>query len=157
MVARSAVWHAACLRAARMDKAVVLVVEDDAETRQFLQLALCDELGLAVAVAGDGAEAVERARRHRPALVLLDIHLPAMDGYAVARQLKADPRTRDSWLVALTGLGEPRQAAAAGFDQFLDKPIDLDHLLVAIEAGLLKQRRRKIVELRDRGRDALSG
>jgi CheY-like chemotaxis protein len=140
-----------------MDRAVVLVVEDDAETRQFLQLALCEELGLAVAVAADGAEAVERARRHRPALVLLDIHLPAMDGYAVARQLKADPRTRDAWLVALTGLGNAGRAAEAECDEFLNKPIDLDHLLVAIQAGLLRQRRRKIREFQVRSEESRTG
>jgi CheY-like chemotaxis protein len=136
-----------------MEKSVVLVVEDDAETRAFLQLALCDGLGLAVAVARDGAEAIERARRHRPALVLLDMHLPAIDGYAVARQLKADPRTQDVWLVALTGRSERRQVAAAGCDEFLRKPIELDHLLVAIEAGLLRQRRRKISEFRLRSEE----
>lgn len=109
------------------ERTVVLVVEDDAETRAFLQIALCEELGLAVTVARDGVAALERARRHEPALVLLDIHLPAIDGYAVARQLRADPRTSESWLIALTGRGSPHHAAAAGFDEFLDKPIDLDH------------------------------
>jgi CheY-like chemotaxis protein len=139
------------------DRAVVLIVEDDAETRAFLQTALREELGLAVAVARDGAEAVERARRHGPAVVLLDIHLPKVDGYAVARQLRADPHTTDAWLIALTGLGEPRRAAAAGFDRFLNKPIDLDHLLVAIEAGLIQQRRRKISEFRARGQETGTG
>ena len=139
------------------DRAVVLVVEDDPETRAFLQTALREELGLAVAVARDGAEAVERARRHKPAVVLLDIHLPELDGYAVAQRLKADSRTEDAFLIALTGRGEPRQAAAAGFDRYLNKPIDIDHLLVAIEAGLMEHHRRKITLFRARGESRDTG
>lgn len=115
---------------------VVLVVEDDADTRSALTQALAEELGEAVAVARDGFEAIERARQLRPAVVVLDIGLPGIDGYEVARALRADRATTGAWLIAHTAQGTPRGAAEAGFDQFLWKPVDVEHLAVAVEAGL---------------------
>jgi len=114
----------------------VLLVEDDPDTRAAFTLALAEEIGEAVAVARDGQEALARARHHRPGVVVVDIGLPDVDGYAVARALRADPATAGAWLIALTGQGSPRDAARAGFDEFLWKPIDVDHLAVAVQAGL---------------------
>jgi CheY-like chemotaxis protein len=115
---------------------VILLVEDDPDTRVAFTQTLAEELGEAVVLARDGYEAIDRARQHRPAVVVLDIGLPGADGYAVAQALRADPTTANTWLIALTATGTPRDAAQAGFDQFLWKPIDVEHLTVAVQAGL---------------------
>ena len=70
-------------------------------------------------------------------IALVDIGLPSIDGYEVARRLRADPRTAQIRLIALTGYGladDQRRAAEAGFDRHLVKPVNFDHLLAAIAA-----------------------
>ena len=121
----------------------VLVVEDDADTSEALVAALAEELDAPIVAAHDGDEAVRLAAEAQPDVVLLDIGLPKRDGYEVARALRADPRTANAWVVALTGTGSPREAARAGFDQYLWKPADISHVLVAVEAGLARRRRRR--------------
>jgi CheY-like chemotaxis protein len=82
-------------------------------------------------LAYDGDRAVSRAAEHSPDVVLLDIGLPGMDGYQVARTLREMPQTSDSLLIALTGYGqeEDRQRSkAAGFDEHLVKPVDVEAL-----------------------------
>lgn len=116
----------------------VLVVEDDDAIRRMLIAALAEEAGFAFAAARDGIEALERARALKPGVVVLDMKLPRMDGYAVAEQLKADPATADCWVIGISAAGQPDRAIAAGCDQFLWKPLRLDELLIAVEAGLLR-------------------
>ena len=119
-------------------RARVLVVEDDPETRRALLLALADDIGEAIAPAADGEEALWVAAETPPDVVLLDIGLPKRYGYDVVRALRANPRTAGAWVIALTGSGSPREAAHAGFDQFLWKPVDLDHVALAVRAGLAR-------------------
>jgi CheY-like chemotaxis protein len=106
----------------------VLVVDDNADAAATLAMFL--ELGgFAVAVAHDGPAALAEAAAARPDVVLLDIGLPGMDGYEVARRLRASPGTADTVLVAVTGYDQEhhrRQSRAAGFDLHLVKPVDLD-------------------------------
>jgi two-component system CheB/CheR fusion protein len=115
----------------------VLVVEDNADAAETLRDALELE-GVQVTLARDGAAALAAAQRHRPDLVVCDIGLPgALDGYAVARALRADPALRATPLVALTGYAGPEdraRALEAGFDRHLAKPTGLDDLLRAIQA-----------------------
>lgn len=120
---------------------VVLVVEDDPDTRSVFAQVLTDELGEPVVVARDGPEALELARKHRPAVVVLDIGLPKVDGYEVARRLRADPATARAWIIAATAVGKPDEAGRAGFDQFLWKPLELGHLALAVEGGLDRRSR----------------
>ena len=78
-------------------------------------------------VAQNGLAAIEMAHSFRPSVVLLDIGLPDMDGYAIARRLRSEPETHDCVLVALTGYGQPEdrlRSKANGFDHHLVKPID---------------------------------
>lgn len=106
----------------------ILVVDDDPDSADSLAL-LFEHWNHAVAVAYDGAGAIEAYRAHAPDLVLIDIGLPDMDGYDVARALRREPHR--ATLVALTGFGadEDREAAReAGFDQHLVKPVDLTRL-----------------------------
>jgi CheY-like chemotaxis protein len=119
----------------------VLVVEDDPDTRRALLLALAEDLGEPIAPAADGEEALWVAAEAPPDVVVLDIGLPKHDGYEVIRQLRADPRTAGAWVIALTGTGSPREAARAGFDQFLWKPADLTHVALAVHAGLRRHAR----------------
>ena len=107
----------------------VLVVEDNPDARESLQ-ALLQLEGHKVDVAADGLEAVERALTGKPELAIIDIGLPGMDGFEVARRLRA-AFGRGIFLVALTGYGQPedrRKSAEAGFDAHLTKPAGLPAL-----------------------------
>jgi PAS domain S-box-containing protein len=109
----------------------VLVVDDNADAADTLAL-LLRLRGYDVRVARDGPEALEAAREFNPDLVLLDIGLPGMDGYAVARALRAGKAAGRVRLVALTGYGrdeDRRRSAEAGFDDHLVKPVAPDALL----------------------------
>ncbi len=82
-------------------------------------------------------EAIEAAREYRPAVVLLDIGLPGMDGYQVATRLREDPCCRDALIIAVTGYGQDqdrRGPEESGFDHHLVKPVDYEQL-VALMAG----------------------
>ncbi len=112
----------------------ILVVDDNVDTAHsvatLLQLA-----GHEVAVAHDGLAAVEAARRNRPEIVVLDIGLPGLDGYMVARKLRDDPELAHAKLIAVSGYGQPedrRRAYEAGFDAHLIKPVSFDKLLELI-------------------------
>ena len=84
--------------------------------------------GHEVQVARDGAAALEICRTFTPAVVLLDINLPVMDGYTLANRLRELPGMGTVHVIAITGSGEPRRSRVAGFDRHLAKPIDLDEL-----------------------------
>jgi two-component system, chemotaxis family, CheB/CheR fusion protein len=102
----------------------ILVIEDNLDAAESLRLAL-ELQGHEVFLAHDGPKGIERARELRPEVVLCDIGLPGMDGYAVAKALHAEPALRDAFLVALTGYALPedqRRAGDAGFDAHLTKP-----------------------------------
>jgi CheY-like chemotaxis protein len=104
----------------------VLVVDDSTDSAESLAR-LLRRWGHEVRVAYDGPSALAAARSTAPEVVLLDIGLPGMDGYEVARQLRQDPDLNDTVLVALTGYGQAtdrRQTHNAGFDQHLIKPVD---------------------------------
>ena len=116
----------------------VLIVEDNADGREMMAM-LLDSYGIRVLQAGDGAEGLEAARTKAPDIALVDIGLPGMDGYAVARRLRADPATKGMRLVARTGYGlleDQQRALAAGFDLHLVKPVPPDRLLEAIASCL---------------------
>jgi len=105
----------------------VMVVDDNADAAQMLG-ALLEVQGHAVSVEYDGAGALERARRERPDVLLLDIGLPDMDGHELARRLRAQHENAGATLVALTGYGQRQdreEAQQAGFDHYLVKPADL--------------------------------
>jgi CheY-like chemotaxis protein len=109
----------------------VLVVEDNSDAAETLE-AYLQALGHVVATAGDGKSALERAREFGPDLVLCDIGLPGgLDGYAVARAFRAEPRFGETLLVALTGYAQREDLALAkrsGFDVHLAKPVDAKSL-----------------------------
>jgi signal transduction histidine kinase/CheY-like chemotaxis protein len=108
----------------------VMVVDDNVDAAQMLA-ALLEVQGHAVCVEYDGRGALERARRERPDVLLLDIGLPDMDGYELARCLRGQPESAGATLVALTGYGQSqdrKEAEQAGFDHYLVKPADMDQV-----------------------------
>jgi PAS domain S-box-containing protein len=116
----------------------VLVIEDNEDSRLSLR-ELIRRLGHEVHEAADGVAGVESALALAPDLALIDIGLPGLDGYEVARRLRKHPVGRRLWLVALTGYGLPEdkeRAMAAGFDLHLVKPVDPAQL-----AALLREKR----------------
>ena len=108
----------------------ILLVEDSEDVREVLEEYLRD-LGHEVVVARDGLEGVARCLEARPDVALVDVGLPGIDGYEVARRVRASPGGDRPYLVALTGYGgaEARaQAASAGFDLHLTKPVNVAEL-----------------------------
>ena len=108
----------------------VLVVDDNEDSANMLRAAL-EQLGYPVESAFDGPSALARAETFRPAVVLLDIGLPLMDGYEVARRIQSRRSGTSPRLFALTGYGldaDRQRALAAGFERHLVKPVDLDQL-----------------------------
>jgi two-component system cell cycle response regulator DivK len=116
----------------------ILLVEDNEMNRDMLSRRL-QRRGYEVRTAVDGESGLALIRSEAPALVLMDMSLPGIDGWEATRQLKADPATRAIPVIALTAhamAGDREQALAAGCDDFDIKPIDLDRLLGKIEALL---------------------
>jgi CheY-like chemotaxis protein len=116
-----------------------------------LSSALLALSGHAVEVAASGPAGIEAVRHHPPDVMLCDIGLPGMDGYAVARELRQDPPTAALCLVALTGYGGPedqRRSREAGFERHLVKPVDLEKLdqLLAGVAGRSRGERAAVPE-----------
>jgi len=116
----------------------VLLVEDN-EVNRYLVRFVLEKGGFRVVTADNGREAIERARRERPDLILMDIQMPVMDGYEATLQLKADPELRAIPVVALTAYAMPHereQAMAAGCAGHIEKPIDTGTFVAQIEAFL---------------------
>jgi CheY-like chemotaxis protein len=93
-------------------------------------------LGAEVFVAHSGPEALEQVQRYQPAVVLLDLGMPGMDGYQVARRIRQLPGSRDMTLIALTGWGQEadrRDSAVVGFDHHLTKPAEVKDLEALLE------------------------
>jgi CheY-like chemotaxis protein len=110
--------------------ASILLVEDNRDAAETLAI-LLELLGHHMHVVHDGEAAMEAARSNVPDVMLVDIGLPGMDGYEVARRVCQDPALRRVTLIALTGYGrkeDKRRAMAAGFDYHLVKPVDADCL-----------------------------
>ncbi|HEY3110916.1 MAG TPA: response regulator [Chloroflexota bacterium] len=114
----------------------ILVVEDDPAIRRLVEWLLEDE-GLAVDGATDGAAAIRYLTDHRPALLILDVMMPRVDGHQVARALRS-LHGRDTPILLLTAAGDARGLARRiGADRYLAKPFELDQL-IALVRGLLE-------------------
>ncbi len=108
----------------------ILIVEDDPNAMEMLQAVLELE-GHEVVVAASGRQGIELIDFQRPEIALVDIGLPDVDGYDLARQVRCNPENDGVYLVALTGFGRPddrRQALEAGFDAHVVKPVQLEKL-----------------------------
>ncbi len=116
----------------------VLLIEDNPQNR-YLVTYLLEQRGYEVIQAESGRLGIELAGQVRPDLILLDIQLPLMDGYAVARVLKADPHLNSIPIVAVTSyamVGDRERAMAAGCNGYLEKPINPETFVAEIERFL---------------------
>lgn len=114
----------------------ILVVEDESELRQTMQWILEDE-GLPVQTAANGREALDLATRRRPALVVLDMALPVMNGDGVAAGLRATYGESVPPILVVTADGRAAaKAEQVGAFDFLQKPFDIDDLIEAVQRGL---------------------
>lgn len=118
--------------------AKILLVEDHEEIWDFLSRRLTRR-GHEIVLAHDGEAGVQQARSQRPDVVLLDMNLPVLDGWSVARTLKSDAETQGIPIIALTAhamSGDREKTIQAGCDDYHPKPIDFPKLLAQIGAVL---------------------
>jgi DNA-binding response OmpR family regulator len=113
----------------------ILVIEDDAAIRDGIRSLLEDE-GYRVLMAADGYQAIELAIARTPALVILDIGIPILDGYEVARQLRAAPEPHPPILVLSADGNTPAKAQQVGAYAYMSKPFNIDDLLGMVRIGL---------------------
>ena len=125
--------HAASVSGAR-----VLVVDDEPNIRELLRQELTS-VGYQVLEAADGVEALSKARRERPDLIILDVMMPNVSGFDVTSALKSDPMMSDIPILILSIIEDREYGLALGADAYLTKPIDSDYLLDTISL-LLAQR-----------------
>lgn len=114
----------------------ILLVEDSEQIRDFLSRRL-ERRGHIVVMAPDGEQGVTAAKSATPDIILLDMNLPVLDGWAAARAIKADPQTKAIPIVALTAhamAGDRERTLQAGCDDYHPKPIDFSKLLGQIDA-----------------------
>ncbi len=116
----------------------ILLVEDNPENRDMLSRRLIRR-GFQLEFAEDGAEAVRKALELSPALILMDLSLPVMDGWEATRRIKADAATAAIPVIALTAhamASDREKALDAGCDDYDTKPVDLERLLGKMQALL---------------------
>ena len=114
----------------------ILIVDDDESIRRLIATTLEDVSGYRMSEAGDGEEAMRRAREVRPSIVFLDIDMPRLNGIEACRRMKSEPSTADATIVMLTGdseQGAELEARRAGADLFLTKPFSPLHLLRLVD------------------------
>ncbi len=114
----------------------ILVVDDNKDAADSLS-ALLQFLGAEVHIAYEGSSALEQIAQYRPGVVLLDLVMPGVDGFEVARRVRQDPQCAGLKLIALTALGQDEdrhRTSEAGFDQHLVKPLSPDAIHKLLEA-----------------------
>lgn len=122
-------------------KGNILVIEDN-EQNLYLVRFILEKNGYAVYAAMDGQAGIDMAEQLKPDLILLDIQLPVMDGYAVARNLRAKPLLAHIPIVAVTShamVGDRDKAIASGCNGYIEKPINPDTFMSEVELHLMTQ------------------
>ncbi len=117
----------------------VLIVDDEPVIRELVRSVLSRDGRFRLMMAGDGHEAVEVAREHRPALILLDVRMPHMNGLEACAALRADPATSGATIVMLTSMGQDedvRSGYEAGADDYFLKPFKPGELLERVQDAL---------------------
>jgi len=119
----------------------ILIIEDN-EQNLYLMTFILENNGYEVVQARDGREGIESAGRIKPALILLDIQLPVMDGFAVARELKSNPALADVPIVAVTSYamaGDREKCLDAGCVGYITKPINPETFIAEMEKYLTRK------------------
>lgn len=123
----------------------ILLAEDEEDIQRVASLALKRGADCQVILAGDGEECLEMARRERPDVILLDVMMPKLDGFAVCQALKADPEIRDIPVIFLTASAQEsqtRRGLAIGAIGYLHKPFDPLQLAQQVKDILAKAERK---------------
>ena len=121
--------------------APVLIIEDNEQNRYLLTF-LLEKHGYRVIAAPDGPSGIDAAQRRTPLIVLLDIQLPLMDGYSVARALRGVPELQNVPIVAVTSYampGDREKALEAGCSGYIEKPINTDTFVAEMERLLTRR------------------
>ena len=118
----------------------VLIIEDDPNIRELLQMYL-EKDGYAVTLAADGGQGLDKFRSIKPDLVLLDLMMPVMDGWAVCKAIRAEGNTPVIMLTAKGETDDKVQGLKAGADDYVTKPFEMKELLARIEAVLRRSDR----------------
>jgi two-component system cell cycle response regulator DivK len=119
-------------------KHTILLIEDN-EQNLYLAIFLLEKSGFTIVPARSGPEGIELAGRVQPALIILDVQLPGMDGYAVAQELRRNAALKDVPIVAVTSyamVGDRERILAAGCSGYIEKPINPDTFADEIEKHL---------------------
>ena len=123
------------------EKSIILYVEDNYDNRVLVRRVL-EFAGYAVAEASNAEDAMQKIHSMRPNLILMDINMPDMDGYALTARIKATPGFASVPIVAVTAnvmRGDRERSLEAGCDGYIQKPIDIDTLTQQIERFLARQ------------------
>ena len=121
-----------------MSRESILIVEDDTDIQQLLAFNF-ETAGFETITASDGREGLDKARRHSPSLVILDLMLPGMDGFEVCKSLKRDAETARTPVIMLTARGEEVDRIVGlelGADDYVVKPFSFRELLLRVKAVL---------------------
>jgi CheY-like chemotaxis protein len=116
----------------------ILIVEDNEKNRRLVRDVLAYH-GFDVIEAEDGEQGIRLARERQPALILLDMQMPVLDGFAATAQLKGDPQTSKIKIIAVTSFamkGDRERILALGVDDYLAKPIDTRQLPAVVKSVL---------------------
>jgi two-component system alkaline phosphatase synthesis response regulator PhoP len=123
-----------------MSRGKVLVVDDEEYIQHILNFSFSAE-GYEVMTAGDGEEAIKKAKSTKPDVIVLDIMMPKMDGYAACKQIKSDPVTKSIPVILLTAKGrdvDRKLGTEAGADDYVVKPFSPGRLIERVE-GIMKK------------------
>ena len=121
-----------------MERVRIVVIEDDADNLELVHI-LLDQGGFEVLTAMDGQSGLELVREKLPALVLLDLTIPEIDGWHLAHQFKGDPQTQTIKVIALTAHampGDRKHALESGCDGYITKPLDVRNFADQIRSYL---------------------
>ncbi len=124
-----------------MDSIRILIVEDNVDNMELVCF-LLKQAGFEVLQARDGRQGLDMAYNEHPAMILLDMGIPEIDGWKVAHQLKNDPITKNMIIVALTGHtgpGERKRSLSAGCDGYISKPFEASSLVEQVTGFLTRK------------------
>ena len=119
-------------------KARILIVDDD-ERNAYAAVEALAELGHELVVARSGEDALKQLLSEEFALILLDLHMPGMDGYETIREIRSRPQSADLPIVAVTAKamkGDRQKCIQAGASDYVSKPVDIDHLVSVLRVSI---------------------